>query len=330
MILLRLFKNNRMAGMAGIFILTLALFIISMIRAQEVTGFTAMPFYNLIFGSVHNHPILNRVIAMVIMMILGYMLVRIGARYVLLKIRSFMPALFFVIFSAALPETRQVSPALVGSVFYLFCFAILLEVNDKTANTYSAFTAGLVLALGSMFYLKLIWFLPLIWISLATLRTVTWRELLYPVIAYFLLALFLFTWYLAVLDNGALFIEVISKNLAFDHSNDNVLQLHHFSEFIYYGFLLLLVIVGSIYMINRFQIRKTVVQKIYQVLFYMFIAGILFFFLIARFDPSSLVFITLPVSYVLSNFFHRKKNPWTHELILWIVVGLLVYVQWMT
>ena len=148
-----------------------------------------------------------------------------------------MPALFFVLFAAALPETRQVSPALVGSVFYLLCFAILFDINDKAPDTFSVFTAGIVLALGSMFYLKLIWFLPLIWISLGTLRSVTWRELLYPVIAYLLMGLFLFTWYWGVLDQGYRFLELLGKNLAFEGSYEHLFQSNHFSVLIYYGFI---------------------------------------------------------------------------------------------
>jgi len=329
MILLRLFKNNRITGMAGIFILTLALFFISIIRADEVTGFTGMPFYNLIFGAVHKSPILDQIIALAMMVFIGYMLIRIGARYVLLPIRSLMPALFFVLVSVALPETRQVSPALVGSVFYLFCFAILFDISDKAPNAFSVFTAGIVLALGSMFYLKLIWFLPLIWISLATLRSVTWRELLYPVVAYLLMGLFLVTWYWGVMDHGNQFLELIGKNLAFERSYKHLFQANHISVLVYYGFILLLIIAASVFMITRFQARKTVVQNIYQVLFYMFIAGILFFTLTARFESASLVYIAFPVSYILSNYLHRKQNPWTHELIMWILVGLLVFVQWM-
>lgn len=328
--LLRLFKNDRFTGMVGMFILTLTLFIISMIRTEELTAFTAMPFYSLIFGGIHNNPILNRIIALALMVLLGYMLVRTGGRYVLLSVRSLMPALFFALIAAALPEARQVSPALVGSVFYLLCFAILFDVNDKPPDTFSIFNAALVLALGSMFYLKLIWFIPLIWISLATLRSVTWRELLYPVIAFLLLGLFLFTWYWGIKDEGSLFTELLRNNLAINGSLAELGQSNHFSAIIYYGFILLLVIAASVYMMSRFQTRKTVVQNIYQVLFYMFIAGILFFTLISRFDPTSLVYIAIPVSYILSNYLHRKQNPWTHELIMWILMGLLVYVQWMT
>ena len=197
MILVRFSKNSRPAGMAGLMVLSLAIFLKSFIELKTTGGDTGlvaysdMPFYNLIFGAIHTKPIFNLISTLLFLWILCYMLIRINVRYVLLEFRSFMPATFFLLFSFALPEAQQVSPALVGSIFYLFCFAILFDAPDKRPDTFSIFIAGIMLAVGSMFYLKLIWFIPLIWISLGTLRTVTWRELLYPVIAYLLLGLFL-------------------------------------------------------------------------------------------------------------------------------------------
>jgi hypothetical protein len=235
-----------------------------------------------------------------------------------------MPAIFFIIFTAALPEARQVSPALVGSIFYLLCFAILFELhNQKKPDTFSVFTASVLLTLGSMFYLKLIWFIPLIWGSLRTMRPVTWRELFYPVVSFVILALFLFTWYWGVMGEGATFGRVVAENMAISGS----LEPYHFSVYILYGFLLILVGVASIYMINWFQSMKTVVQITYQVMFYMFVAATLFYHFVARFDQSSLVFVAIPVSYILSNYFHRRRSPWIHELAMWIMLGLVVYVQ---
>ncbi|MEN8193440.1 MAG: DUF6427 family protein, partial [Bacteroidota bacterium] len=321
MILLRFLKNSRTAGGAGLIILSLVIFIKSFIQSggpEEVNGMVAysgMPFYNLIFGSIHTTPFLNRIITLLLLWTISYMLIRISVRYVLLESRSFMPAIFFLLFSMALPETQQVSPALVGSIFYLFCFAILFDVHDKRPDTFSVFTAGIVLALGSMFYLKLIWFVPLIWISLATMRTVTWREIFYPVIAYFLLGLFLFTWYWAVLDDGAGFTTLIATNLSFEDS----FEYRHYSVYIYYSYVTLIVLLASIYMIGRFRSRKNVIQNIFLVMFYMFVGGGFFFLFIARFNLSSLVYTGIPVSYILANYFHRKKNHWMHELVLWIV-----------
>jgi hypothetical protein len=156
------------------------------------------------------------------------------------------------------------------------------------------------------------------------MRSVTWRELFYPVIAYLLLGLFLFTWYWGIRDDADGFTSLIRENLAFR----GTFQALHYSAYLLYGFLILLVGVSSLYMVNRFQARKTVIQNIYQVLFYMFIAGIIFFPLIDRSDPGTLVFIAIPVSFILSNYFHRKKNHWMHELSIWIVLGLLVFAQW--
>ena len=290
---------------------------------SELMAHTGMPFYNLIFGSIHTVTVLNHFVAMLLIMLISYLLIRIGVRDQLLQQRSLMPAIFFILFTASLPAAREVSPALIGSIFYLLCFIILFEVHDKRPDSLSIFSASLLLVLGSLFYLKLIWFIPLIWISLRTLRQVTWRELLYPVVAYLLLTFFLFTWFWGIRENGAGFISLVTENISFKGG----FQSYHLSVYILYAYMLLLVGIASIYIIKRFQSMKTAVQNTYQVMFYMFLGGVAFFIFITRFDPTSLVFIAFPVTFVLSNYFHRKKSPWIHELALWILMGLVVYVQ---
>ncbi|MDF1573610.1 MAG: DUF6427 family protein [Bacteroidales bacterium] len=331
MILLRIFKNNRLTGTVAIFLLLIAIFVPSFVDlfrtgvSRELIPLSGMPFYKLVFGSIHKVPVLSHLVAMLLLLMISFTLIRIGIRYPLLQQRSLMPAFFFILFAASLPAARQVSPALVGSLFYLIFYSVLFEVQEEKADTLSIFAASLILVLGSMFYLKLIWFLPLIWISLWTLRPVTWRELFYPVVAYALLILILFTWFWGIRDQGAGFVDLLRKNFTLSGS----FQAWHYSVYLLYGFFLMLVAIASIFMAYRFQTMKTVAQNIYQVLFYMFLGGILFFLFIGRFDPSALVFIAFPVAFVLSNFFHRKKNSWIHELVLWILLGLVVYVQWM-
>ncbi len=318
-----------MEGMLGLGVLTLALFLKSFIQggdpegSRAIVAHTGMPFYNMIFGAIHKAPFLNRVVAIALLILIGYILIRIAVRYALLHYRSLMPASFFILFAAVLPGTQQVSPALVGSVFFLLCFAVLFDVHDKPADTFMVFTASLFLVLGSMFYLKLIWFFPVLLASLWTIRTVTWREMLYPVLAFMLMALFLITWYWGVKDNLAGLTTIIRDNLAFTGS----FRVFHFSSYIYYGFFVGLIGVASVHMAKRFQTSKTMTQNIYQSLFYMFLAGIVFFVVIAKFDPSTLVFIAMPLSYILTNFFHRQNQHWSHELALWVLLGLLIFVQ---
>jgi hypothetical protein len=292
--------------------------------AEGVRTFSAMPFYDLLFRPLQEYPVWNRIVAMALLLIHAWILIRISIRFGLIEFRSVMPAYFFLLFAAALPSTQQVSPAMLGFTFYILSYLILIDVHDKKPDTYSVFNAGLVLALGGMFYLKLVWFLPLIWLSLWTIRPVTGRELLYPVIAFFLLGVFLIAWYWGVLDNAVQLENLIRENLSLKRIGRPV----HYSVYMYYGFFLLLIGAASLFMIYRFQARKTVIQNIYQVMFYVFVAGILFYVFVAGFDSTSLIFIAFPVAFILSNYFHRKKNPWTHELAIWILIGLLVYMQY--
>jgi len=326
MILLRIFKDSRTLGILGLLVLSVAIFLKSFIHPGPLDGFVGMPFYRLIFGAIHTVPLIDRMVAFMLLWVMGYLLVRLGISYVLLEQRSLMPGLFLLLFSAALPASQQVSPALVGAIFYLMAFNILFNVHDKPPDTLLAFSGSLVLALGCMFYLKLIWFVPLVWIGLGTLRTVSIRELLYPMVAMFLMFLFIFAWYWGVRNDAGGFVLLMRENLAFK----SAFQTYHFSTYLYLGYLLILILISSVYMVNRFQVRKTAAQLIYQTMFYMFLAAILFFTLISRFEPTSLIYIGFPLAFILSNYFHRRKNSWIHELALWICLGLLGYAQVMT
>ena len=241
MILLRIFKDSRTLGILALIILSVAIFLRSIIQPGPLEPHVGMPFYTLIFGAIHKVPLLDRIVALLLLWIMGYLLIRLGISYVLLEQRSLMPGLFLLLFSAALPDTQQVSPALVGAIFYLMAFTIFFNVHDKPPDTLLVFSGGLVLALGSMFYLKLIWFLPLIWISLGTLRSVSVRELLYPVVAMALMFLILFTWYWGIMDNGNGFVTLMRENLAFN----SALHPYHFSTYLYLGYILLLVVIAE-------------------------------------------------------------------------------------
>ena len=331
MIFLKIFKNTRVLGNTVLILLLLGLFLPSMIRmlnqAQPVvlSPRSGMPFYNLVFGSIDKVPVVSRLVTLLIMVFISYLLIRIGTRDQLVQQYSLMPAIFYILFTAALPEARPVSPALIGFIFFVLCFHILFELHEHPPNTLSIFQASLILVAGSMFYLKLIWFVPLIWLLLFTIRPVTWRELLYPVTGYLFLALILFTWYWGIKDNAGAFTRLIAENMAIR----GTFHQYHYSVYLLYGFFLLLVGIASLYMIGRFQSLKTDAQKLYQALFYMFWGGVLFFVFVARFDPASLVYIAFPISFILSFYFHRKEISWIHEVFVWILLGLVVYVQLM-
>ena len=77
MILLRIFKNNRLWETGGLILILIALFIPSFIDVfgvagpRELTPYTSMPFYNLVFGSIYKVPVLNYLVSMLIFLAIG-------------------------------------------------------------------------------------------------------------------------------------------------------------------------------------------------------------------------------------------------------------------
>jgi len=321
--LLRLFKNNRTGGILFIIFLTLALWLPSLNRTVELPVYRDMPFYNLVFGNLYLHPLLSGLLALAIMVIIAIMLVRLNIRFFLIEERSYMPATFFLLIASSDPAMHHVSPVLAGSLFFMIVLTMLFSAYNAEKNSLAFFNASLVLALGIMFYGKLIWFIPLFWIIVATIRQPAWRELNYPLLAIAILALFLFTWYLFIPDSPRHF-RMISDSLRIEGS----LQRISYSWMTFLSYLFFVILLASLFLLQRFHFRKIYVRNFYQALFFTFIYIVLVFVLVSGFDYKTLIPAAIPLSYLLSNYFHTRKNRITGEIMLWLFVVLALGSVW--
>jgi hypothetical protein len=125
-------------------------------------------------------------------------------------------------------------------------------------------------------------------------------------------------------DNLATLPGLLEKNLAF--------SLREFSGFdrsvyILLGYLFLMILITSVHLISRFQFRKIMVRKLYQVLFILFVYCLLFYVFVSGFRAEVLTIIAIPLAYLFSNFFQQRKSSWLHELMIWIWLLLILYVH---
>lgn len=323
MILLRLLKNNRAGGIFFIGFLMVLLWINAFLDPVEPRSWTAMPFYEAIFGSLEERPLASAIVAFVFYLLLSVLLVRLNARYFLIRDRSYMPAAMFLLIAGAIPELQQTNPLLVGSLFFLVSINILFDSQDDRPDSYRIFNAALVLGAGSLFYAPLVWFIPLLWLTIMVIRPIRWREWLYPLVAFGLVGLFIFTYYWVFRDDPHALGRLLRENLAIRGSLDR----SHPEWAFFFGFLLFLIFRASIYILRRYQVRKIYIRKLYQVFFFMFVFSLVFYFFIARFRIEVTYFFAIPVAYLLSNYLHQRRNHWTHEALLWIWVGFAAYLH---
>jgi len=320
--LLKLFKNNRVGGILFILIIGLGLWMPLFTRIREVPSYSDMPFYNLLFKNISLYPLLSQVLAFLIIAITAIMLFRLNIRFFLIQERSYMPATFFLLISSVFPEMHHISPQLIGSLFIMIMLAMLLAGYNAEKNALHFFNISVILVIGMMFYAKLIWFIPLYWIILLTIRQPGWREIIYPLVAVFLLFIFLFTWNV-FFSTGSEFLKGLNENLRIEGTWHSIPTAWMY----FLGFVALLIILSSFFILQRFQVRKIYIRNFYQALFFTFVYALLFFLFISGRDYKTIFIAALPLSYLLANYFHMKRNRFTSELMLWILLFLIAWVQ---
>jgi hypothetical protein len=322
--LLRLFKYNSPPAIIFIIFLMILLWLRPLIDPVPPDTVTTMPLYEMLFGTLQQNAGTSALISIAIYTLLIILILRLNLIHFLLEDRTYMPAIFFIMLIATYPSALQLSQVLVSVPFLLGALLMLIRGEEHRAEPLSLFNASLVLAAGSLFYLKILWFIPFLWITATIIRPLKWRGIINPILALAMLLLFAVTYYWVFRDDLSLLRELVEKNLTLSREP---LPAFGTPVLILTGYLLMLIIIASIHLLSRFQVRKIIIRKLYLVMFILFIYSCLFFLLVSGFRTEVMVIVAVPVAYLFSNFFFRRRNHWIHELLIWVWLGLIAWVH---
>lgn len=322
--MLRLLKNNRPSGLAFILFLMILLFLKTALVPGQHTHMSGMPLYTLLFGALESRPIAAAFVSMAVYSLLLFLVIRFNMVHFMLEDRTYMPATFFLLIAASWSPALLLSPILLSTPFLLLAILVLIRGDEHQADPLALFNATLLLAAGGLFYLKILWFIPFFWITASIIRPLRWRGFVNPLVVLVIMGMFLVTYYWVFRDEIALLPALLKENLSMSRIT---LPAVTTPELITFGYLLLLVMIASIHLLGRYQFRKIIIRKLYMILFVLFIYGLLFCFLISGCRGEVMVVLALPLTYLFSNYFYRKKNPVSHEVLIWIWLILMVYAQ---
>ena len=322
--LLRLIKSNRPAGIIFLFFLMILLWLRYFIDPEPHTAFISMPLYDQLFGALQQRYIVAGIVSMLIYGLLFALIIRFNITHFLLEERTFMPAIFYLLLAASYPPALMLNPILVSAPFLLIALLLLIRGDEHRADPMALFNASLVLAAGSLFFAKILWFIPFLWITATIIRPLKWRGIINPILVLLMLLLFLITYYWVFRDDLSILKTLIKENLSL--SQDKFYRFET-PQVILYGYLLVLIVISSIHMLSRYQFRKIIIRKLYLVLFILFVYLLLFALIISTYTAELTAFLAIPLAYLFSNYFYRRTNPWIHELFIWIWIGLLVYMH---
>lgn len=100
----------------------------------------------------------------------GYLLYRLNYALVLIREKTFLPFLLFVLLSSTNPDFLPLrASSVVFFCMLLAVYQLFISYHD-TSSTITAFKAALLIAVGSLLWAPVLWFLPLFWIGMYNFR----------------------------------------------------------------------------------------------------------------------------------------------------------------
>jgi len=245
--------------------------------------------------------------------------------YNLLGRSTFLPALMYVTVASLFTQFLTLSPPLICNFLVIWMLFKLLAFYKSNDVKSIAYDSGMIVALGSIFYLPYIYFFLAIWIALLIFRPFDWRDWIAAVMGYitifFFLAVFYYLtdhihdYYKIWLPLGTRFPDRIDIN--------------------YHKYLLLIPVI-IILILGLFRLRGNffrsyiLVRKTFQLLFFIFLIAGLAFYVKADFRLNHFLLCAVPVAIFFSYYFLNATSRWFYETLYFLLFIGIIYFQFNT
>jgi hypothetical protein len=286
-------------------------------------GENQMPLYKPLHLFLADLPLVNNVVAVILVILLSFMVLRLNTAYDFIQIRTFLPSNIFVLIISGVLSLHTLHPVYFGAFFLLICINRLFDVAENERSNPNSFDPGFYLSVGSLFYLNLIFYLPVVWIGFFLLRKQReWRDFAMSAIGMALPWLFAFTVYFMT-DSVDEFISVIRQNIV----TSNVFFQGSISFQVYLGFLTVTTLWCSFFLIGQYDAKKSNTRKYFKIFFVIFAISIVLFFLIPGASREIMVIMAVPLTFLFSNYLIGMRSQFLGNLFILIFLGLIIYMQ---
>lgn len=276
-----------------------------------------------IFRLIQNLPLLSVVLSALMTLLLALLLEMLISRYQFIRIRTRLPAILFVILLGGFTGLHTLHPVYFAAVFLLLALFRLFGIFDQPKAFTGAFDVGILVGIGSLFYLHLIMVLPAIMIGIQVLsRGSQWRTYIVLLIGFLLPFIFAFSYFFYI-DR---FREITDLIIQSTLSSVDILR-HNLPLQIYLGILVLFTIIASIDIAQHYDSKKVSSRKYFTVLFFIFILSLISFVFVPATSKEMLVITSVPVTFLIANFFVFLKKRFWGELFFMLLLGVVILLQ---
>ncbi|MCQ2960406.1 MAG: DUF6427 family protein [Bacteroidales bacterium] len=266
-------------------------------------------------------PIIGQLISLIFLLLNGFLIVKINHSLRLIEKRSVFFILLFVLFSASLEEYRQLNPLQPALTFLILGTASLFKMYKKERELKGAFESGFCFSLAAMFYAPAIYFFILAFVGLMVMLPFYWRQWV-SILTGIILPVFIVFACAFCLDSLSSQISVWKINL-FTERHEVFDKLF---PILYSLFLALLFIMAVIYSYSG-GLKKVIARKCYFV-FLLWMALVLAVYLLSPYVGYEYLFFgLLPASIYVANYMLNIRSRIFSEILFILIILFAVLVQ---
>ncbi|MDP2338578.1 MAG: DUF6427 family protein [Bacteroidota bacterium] len=324
--LLKALKSNQPYHFLLIPVIAAALWIRSLLNPvifSFYSGEDSMILYQPVNYWIGKSPLASSIVALIFIILLAFLILKLNVQYGFIRERTFLPSSLFILITSGLPDLHTMHPVYPATLFLILAMDRIFSSYDKEIIHSNAFDAGIFLAIGSLFYLNLIFFFPLLWIGFVILRSqVNWREYILTTLGFALPWTAALTYYLFT-DQTDELLHILETNI----TSHQVFLTENLSIQIFSGFLLLLTLLASFFILAQYDEKKISARKYFKLFFFIFLTACILVVANPAVSQEIMIILSIPLTYLLSNYMIFMKRQFWGEVFIYVLVAGVIYLQ---
>jgi len=326
--LLRFFNSKQVFVLVLIPVLVTLLWLHSFLSITSVPNSydaSNMPLYNFFDKIFYTTGLafLPLLVGVFLIVLQAFFILRLDSRYKITETRSYLPAVIFVLISGSFLQLHVLHPILFANLFLMLAFERLLASVHKEHYFSYFFDAAFLVAVASLFYIHVIYFIFVVWVALFTLHPLKWRPWIISILA-LLTPFALLAGYFYLKEGSLLGLGfTIFFNMLFG-SEQHMSLLYY----LFLGFLALLAFFSVYGFLNNFLSKSILSRKYFAMFLAQLILPVLLYFLVSAASIEMLVIFAFPAAYLFSSFLSTIRIYWIGELafaILFLLIGAIQF-----
>ena len=324
--LLKTLKSNRAVNFFLFPLLGILFWLKSLISPRAYTFYNGET-DNILYKPIHNLtieiPVLQIIIPFILIIGMALVMLQLNNKYNIIRIRTMLPAPLFILIVSGFSDLHTMHPVYFAAFFVLLAIYRLFSAFDEEKPYSPAFDSGFFLGVASLFYFNVFLLFPAFLIGLGVLtREPKWREFIVSAVGFFVPFIFAFS-YVFVLGKVPEFLETLRLN-----TFTPVVNLKsNLAVLVYLGILLVLILLGTLKIVQQYDTKKVSTRKYFIVLFLVFLFLMLSFMLIPATSIEMYVIAAIPLTFLLANFFVFLKSRFWGELLFSLLLIAVVVME---